>query len=258
MPREGSAAPMADDKKAVSGGASKSANVVAETPAVEPPKQAASPSPPAEAKASGKSSMDKASADKLLSRSAARQRRLRPSPGKDAYRAVPPGRHGVAGVRHALEVHRHRNPIRAKGGSLISDVTSRAAGRRARAVRSPQPAADAGWLDSDDRSPRGSAGTLTLRRSGWQKAAVRRSTMLRATSAIPHSPMSMRRWPIPVSCTSWSILMPHDTSGRHGAAADPRRHEAAGFRRTAAGNRSTASWFIRTPTTSRPRSAPTR
>ncbi|MBR0874541.1 tetratricopeptide repeat protein [Bradyrhizobium tropiciagri] len=165
-PREAVAMPTADDTKAAAGEAPKPADVVAEAPAMEPPKPAAAPSPPAEASPArkpsiDKASMDKASADKPSVEAQRDSDGLRVSFSFPAATPAALFRRAdtvwmVFDTPDAIDI----DPIRAKGGSLISDVT-RVALEKGQAVRFRLNRPQMPALDSDDRS-RGTSWTLTF------------------------------------------------------------------------------------------------
>ncbi|QIG93258.1 tetratricopeptide repeat protein [Bradyrhizobium sp. 6(2017)] len=150
-PREGSAASAAEPNMAPVSDAPKPAPVVAAAPATEAPKPAAAPSPPTDARAGGKSAVDA----------------QRDSDGLRVTFAFP-GATPAALFRRADTVWMvfdtldaiDVDPIRAKAGSLISDV-SRIPLEKGQAVRFRLNRPQMPSLESDDRS-RGVSWTLTF------------------------------------------------------------------------------------------------
>ncbi|WP_338828077.1 tetratricopeptide repeat protein [Bradyrhizobium sp. 27S5] len=150
-PREGSAPSAAEPNMAPVSDAPKPAPAVAAAPATEAPKPAAAPSPPTDARAGGKPAVDA----------------QRDSDGLRVTFAFP-GATPAALFRRADTVWMvfdtpeaiDVDPIRAKAGSLISDV-SRIALEKGQAVRFRLNRPQMPSLESDDRS-RGVSWTLTF------------------------------------------------------------------------------------------------
>ncbi|TWB97105.1 hypothetical protein FBZ93_107351 [Bradyrhizobium macuxiense] len=154
-PREGSAGAAAEPNKAPVSEAPKPAPAVAAAPAMETPKPAAAPSPSAEARAGAKS-IAKSSVDAQRDSDGLRVTFSFPGPTPAALFRRADTVWMVFDTPEAIDV----DPIRAKGGSLIADV-SRIALEKGQAVRFRLNRPQMPSLESDDRS-RGVSWALTF------------------------------------------------------------------------------------------------
>ncbi|MGN1290585.1 MAG: tetratricopeptide repeat protein, partial [Bradyrhizobium sp.] len=154
-PREGSAGVAAEQNKAPVSEAPKPAPAVMAAPAMETPKSIVAPSPSAEARAGAKSSA-KSSVDAQRDSDGLRVTFSFPGPTPAALFRRADTVWMVFDTPEAIDV----DPIRAKGGSLIADV-SRIALEKGQAVRFRLNRPQMPSLESDDRS-RGVSWALTF------------------------------------------------------------------------------------------------